>query len=242
MMAKSQITLSSDSIISITIDRPGDFYIIDSKNKIEKYNSEGKKIITATLERNPTIFDPWSGVRLFTFFKETREIQYLDPSLSLLSVLPIDSAFSIEPLVACPSGEYNYWLLDQADFSLKKILPRESKVQVEVLVGDILSSPENILHFREYMNYVFILDKEKGIIIFNQLGIRINTIKTNTNMFNFYGEELYYLEKSQLRFFDLFTGETRTVMLAKQPNAIVLLPDRKVEVIGKSIKISDFRP
>ncbi len=229
-------------IAHIAADRPGDFYIIDTHKKIKKYNPKGDVIAEATLEKRPTLFDPWSGVRLFTYYADTREIQYLDPTLSLISILLIDSAFAIDPFLACPSGEYNYWLLDKADFSLKKILPKESKVQTEILVDKFLSRPENVLLMREYLNYIFILDKEKGIIIFNQLGIKVNQIATSTSVFGFYGEELYYIENNELVFYDLYSAEIRKLPLSKPIKSLLLLQDKKISVQGQQIEITDFKP
>lgn len=239
-IAQSTSTIQTLPIAHIAVDRPGDFYVIDTQKKIIKYNPKGEVLAEAVLDKIPTLFDPWSGVRLFTYYADSREIQYLDPTLSLKSILLIDSAFAIEPFLACPSGEYNYWLLDKSDFSLKKILPRESKVQTEVLVGDFLSSPENVLQFREYLNYVFILDKEKGILVFNQLGIKVNQLPASTTDFGFYGEELYYVESNKLVFYDLYNAETKTIQLSDAPSFLLLLQDKKIAVHGQKIEITDF--
>ncbi len=239
-LAQSTITIQTTPIAHIAVDRPGDFYIIDTQKKIKKYNPKGEVIAESTLEKIPSLFDPWSGVRLFTYYAESREIQYLDPTLSLQSMLLIDSAFAIEPFFACPSGEYNYWLLDKADFSLKKVLTRESKVQTEVLVGDFLSSPENVLQFREYLNYVFILDKEKGILIFNQLGIKVKQLNAKTQSIGFYGEEFYYVENNELVFFDLYSAELKKIPLSEPLSELLLLQDKKVLIKDGKIEISDF--
>ncbi len=239
-VAQSTITIQTTSIAHIAVDRPGDFYTIDTQNKIKKYNPKGEVIAESTLEKTPSLFDPWSGVRLFTYYADSREIQYLDPTLSLQSILLIDSAFAIEPFLACPSGEYNYWLLDKADFSLKKVIARESKIQTEILVGDLLTSPGDVLALREYLNYVFILDKEKGILIFNQLGIKVKQLKAKTQNIGFYGEELYYIENKELTFFDLYNGELKKIALPEPIRELLLLQDKKVSIKDGKIEISDF--
>lgn len=235
------ISIQTLPIKHIAADRPGDFYVIDTDKKIKKYNPNGEVIAESTLETIPTLFDPWSGVRLFTYYSDTREIQYLDPTLSLNSILLIDSAFAIDPFLACPSGEYNYWLLDKADFSLKKILPRESKVQTEMLAGEFFTNPDAVMLMREYLNYVFILDKVKGIIIFNQLGIKVNQLSTTATTFGFYGEELYYVENNELVFFDLYSTETKRIALSESTNELILLQDKKVFIRDQKIQISDFK-
>lgn len=239
--AQSAVTLSTAPIVHIAVDRPGDFYTIDIQKNIKKYNPKGEVIAASTLPKMPTLFDPWSGVRIFTYYAATREIQYLDPTLSLHSILVIDSAFAIEPFLACPSGEYNYWVLDQADFSLKKIITRESKVQTEVLVGNDLTSPDAVLHMREYLNYLFILDKEKGIVIFNQLGIKINQKPVRTDSFGFYGEELYFFENNKVVLYDLYADSFKEMPFTITADGVILLQDKMVSVRENTIEITDFK-
>ena len=240
-ISAQSISIHTLPIVHVAVDRPGDFYTIDTLKKIRKYNPNGEIIAESNLEKIPTLFDPWSGVRLFAFYADTREIQYLDPTLSLHSTLLVDSAFAIDPFLACPSGEYNYCLLHKADVSVKKILPRESKVQTEVYVSDFLSSPEAVLLMREYLNYLFILDTKKGIIIFNQLGIKINQLPTTANTFGFYGEELYYIENNELVFFDLYSAEIKKVPLTESTDVFLLLQDKKISIRSQQIEIADFK-
>jgi hypothetical protein len=240
VQGQDPVIIKSPPLLQIAADRPGDFYTIDNQKKIKKYNPKGEIMAESTLQKIPTLFDPWSGVRLFTYYAATREIQYLDPTLSLLSILLIDSAFAIEPFLACPSGEYNYWLLDKADLSLKKIHLRENKVQTEVVIGDALTSPEDVLHMREYLNYVFVLDQKKGIIIFNQLGIKVKEFPVKTKSFGFYGEELYYVENNTLVFYDLYSGELKKMSLTEPTIALILLQNKLISFRNKEIKIIDF--
>jgi len=238
--AQQMITLKQPAEY-VAADRPGDFYIIDSSNKITKYNAQGQVIAASALDALPVLFDPWSGVRLFTYYPSKREIQYLNPSLELVSVLTIDSAFAIEPVLACPSGEYNYWVYDQADRSIKKINPRENKVQTEVLIGDYLSGQEAVLTIREYLNYFFILDREKGILIFNTLGIFVKQLPAAAQFFNFYGEELYYPENNKIIFFDLYSGGISEIQITEPFENMILLENKKVSIRERAVTITDFQ-
>jgi hypothetical protein len=76
------------------------------------------------------------------------------------------------------------------------------------------------------------VDKNSGILVLNHLGQEIEIIPAkNLQQFYFFGEELYYLENNQLKFFNLRTEETYLVNL---PGTIVhaLMTDEYILTIN----------
>ena len=150
-------TIEISDIESAYIDRPGDLYILQKKN-IKKYDVQGNLVTELKLEGKPMVFDPRDGARLFScidnkcsFFSDQTKQEFTIPQ-----------EFVIEPSMICSSGDHNVWVLDKADFSLKKIAPTESMVLAEVAVDATLfkQKPE-ILMMREYQGFLFILDKRQ---------------------------------------------------------------------------------
>lgn len=234
----------SDTIVFATIDRPGDLYLILRDGQIQKFDKDGKLIVLYRHKTVPTIFDPRDGARLFAYYRQNQEYDFLNPSFDITASFRIDSAFVIEPWLLCPAGDHKLWVLDAADHSLKKINPRENEVEVEVIIDSaIIGQASAFTMLREYQGFVFLLNPRKGIFIFNNLGKHIKTIEgKGIHHFSFLGEELYYLMGGNIHFFDLFSGETRQMALEKNVHFALFTDERLVLIRHKTIDIFEFKP
>ena len=193
---------------------------------------------------SPTLFDPRDGSRLFAYFRSDQHFSFLNPSFDVTSSSKLDPAVAIDPWLMCVSGDYNFWVLDAADISLKKINAATGTVTIDAKIsqqpGDSVSS---YVHIREYQGFVFLLHKKNGVLIFSGLGKPLKTIgNAAITHFNFLGEEFYYNTAGAIHFFNLFTAETREMPL-KQAGQFVLLTDERMFIINdKSIDFFEIKP
>lgn len=225
----------SDTIRYAAVDRPGELYIVTTSGQLQKFDTDGKLVALHKDKPAPTLFDPRDGSRLFAFFRESRQYNFLNPSFEAVQAFSIDSSFATEPWLACVSGDRNIWLFDVADWTLKKINTTTGALSVEEVMETKSKQKSNYTFLREYQGFVFLLDVSEGILIFNSVGKHIRTIAVkNLSYFNFLGEELYYLQGDTLRFFDLFTTETREQKLAT-PGNFALITDERFFLIRKNI-------
>jgi hypothetical protein len=234
----------SDTIVYSTVDRPGDIYIVTKEGQIQKFDKDGKLIVVYRHKGPPTLFDPRDGARLFAYYRAMQEYDYLSPSFEIVSSFRIDSAFAIEPWIIAPSGEKKLWVLDNADHSLKIINPVDAQVEVEVIIdATLIEDATSFTALREYQNFVFLLNPERGIFVFNSLGKQIKIIPAKgITSFNFLGEELYFVMGDTVKFTDLFTAETREMKLDTKPRNVILTDERMVHVFFKSFDIFEFQP
>jgi hypothetical protein len=234
----------SDTIVFSTVDRPGDLYVITKDGQIQKFDKDGKLIIVYKHKTVPTLFDPRDGSRLFAYYREHQEYDYYNPSFDITGSFRIDPAFAIQPWLISTAGENKLWVLDIADHSLKKINLKASEVELEVIIdSSVIQDAKVFTSIREYQGFVFLLNPHKGIYIFNNLGKHIKTLEVSgLHHFNFLGEELYYLKNHQVKFFDLFSGESRVVAEDRGGNSILLTDERQFLVGYKSIDISEYKP
>jgi hypothetical protein len=205
----------SDTILTAQVDRPGELYIITRNGQFQKFDEDGKLLVLFKNETAPTLFDPRDGSRLFAYYRPIQHFDYLSPAFQIVSSFRIDSAFAIQPWLMCTSGDNKLWVLDVADNSLKKLNPKEQEVEIEVVIDStLINDAKQFTGIREYQNFVFLLHPQKGIFIFNSLGIHVRTIEVkHLHAFHFIGEELYYVKGSTIKLFDLFTAETRELSL-----------------------------
>ena len=245
-IAQKKITSQAitDEIVFATIDRVGELYVVTKKGQIQRFDVNGKLLSLYKNGPIPTLFEPRDGSRLFAYFRNERKIEYLNPSLEPSNSVLIDSAFVIDPWLACSSGDHNVWVLDAEDETMKKISPKTSTVEVDVKFPEDLSRDfSNIKFIRDYQGFFFLLDEQKGIHIFNGIGRWINTISVQSlSYFNFLGEELYYPIGNSLAFVNLFSGEKREVPLNKTFKFALLSDERLFLVHTNSIDFFEFKP
>jgi hypothetical protein len=224
----------SEEIVSVAIDRPGDLYLTSTSGQFQKFDKDGKVQVVHKNNPAPDLFDPRDGARLFAFYRTLRQYAFLDPSFNFLNAYKIDSAFVIDPWLVCASGDFNVWTIDAAAASLKKINPRTGKIEVDTKLDSSLKVTD-LTYLREYQGFLFALQKEKGILIFNSMGKLLKTLPVpGITYFNFLGEELYYISNAKVIFFDLFSAESRTIKLP-QSCEFALLTDERLYLIEKKI-------
>ncbi|MEO7992391.1 MAG: hypothetical protein ABI663_22765 [Chryseolinea sp.] len=229
-----------ENIVSASVDRPGDLYLVLKSNTIQKYSVEGLLLASSTNPTLPTLFDPRDGARLFTYRRKSQSYQFLSPLLEEVSSTKINQAFGIAPYLACTFGDQSLAILDSADWSVKRINLRTSIVNMEASIQSLISDKTKITFIREYQNFIFLLDQNKGIMVLNSMGKLIKIIEVKgLNYFNFIGEELYYLQDGQLKFIDLFTAEMRSMSLP-EPCEVALLTDERLYLIHQN-QVNVFR-
>jgi hypothetical protein len=233
---KRQTVKILHDIASAYIDRAGDVYMLSSGGKITRIDSSGTVTGAVTLEFTPTLFDPRDGSHLFFYRRSNQSYGFLLPDLTLSGAgyTTVDSAFAVSPYLVCPSGENHLIVLDSADWSMKKINRRSNELMYETIIMDGNQGARSLRYMKEYQNFVFVLDDQKGILIYNMMGRLLRSLdEPGLRSIAFLGEEVYYLKKDQLFFFDLFTAEKRTMKLPIEAD-FAFIADTRLYLIRNS--------
>lgn len=185
----------------IAVDRLGQLYTTDSRGNVNRYDSLGQFQLTFSAPRPApvTLLEPWNAVRIFVFYREQQQYQILDRFLSESPLKNFPSELGFVRL-ATLSNDNNLWVVDDADFSLKKVDWQTGRI--------LLSSPLELLlpggnydlsYLREYQNQVYIVDRKSGLLIFDNMG---NYQKTwalpGLSYLFFQGENLLYSDDKAL--------------------------------------------
>lgn len=230
-----------DKVVFATIDRPGDLYVSTTSGEIRKFDKDGK--LLGTLRLPPLdLFEAGDGTRSFGFIRDKKQGVAIAYNLSAHQETAIHPEFAISPWLVCPSRN-EQWILDSADVSLKKTKGNITAIAYESLWTSKPPHVNDIVYMREYLNFLFILERGKGIHILNNLGKEIRKIEdTNVTSFNFLGEELYYLSGTAIRFIDLYTTESREITLPAQ-GLFALLTDERLIIVGeRQVQYYVFKP
>jgi hypothetical protein len=234
---KKLTSIDINNVVSAYVDRPGDLYILHTDNKISKFDTLGMPIGNMSFEQTPTVFEPRDGARMFIYFADTKKGSFFSPETK--QELSIQNHFAVEPILATSSGDNNIWIVDKADWSIKRFDPKASKIVAEALIDRTqFEGDPKIMAIREYQNFLFVLEKNTGILIFNGLGKQIKKIEgNNIPYFNFLGEELYYKKDDKLIFYDLFDGTTHEETVDKKSLYTLLTDARKYVVYPDRIDV-----
>lgn len=225
------------------VDRPGDLFLVLTTGEIQKFDKTGKKLGSHSFDRAPTLFDPMDGVQCFYYMATENQYGNISSDLSTATRHVLDPAFAISPWLVCPSL-HELWILDASDFTIKKTTQGSATISLEAaLIHQGSKKIQDYLYMREYQNYVFLLDKNAGVHLFNSLGKFIKTLgESGMDAFNFLGEELYYVKGNELLVLDLYTEEKRKLTLP-QPCRMALVTDDTLFAIEQNrVVIYDFKP
>ena len=145
--------------------------------------------------------------------------------------------------MACAAGDNQVWIMDDSDWSLKRVNPSLSKVIVEAAIDmKQFNQKAEFIFMREYQNFLFIIEKNSGILIFNSMGKQLKKIEVpEIEYLNFLGEELYFKKNDKLVFYDLFDASTREVEIDPTCKFALLTDARKYLVYENRVDIFENR-
>lgn len=236
--AQKRITaIDIKDVTNAYVDRPGDLYILHTDNTVSKFDTLGMSVTSPKFEKTPTVFEPRDGARMFTYSTDNKQAAFFSSATKQTFI--IQDHYALEPILATSAGDNGIWVVDKADWSIKRIDLKTSKVVAEALINRTQFEGEpKIIAIREYQNFFFVLEKNTGILIFNGLGKQIKKIEApKISYFNFLGEELYYVKDDKLIFYDLFDGSTREDKVDPKANFTLLTDARKYVVYSDRIDV-----
>ncbi len=230
----------SAEVAQVSVDRLGNFFLVLKNGSIKKYDLQGK-VIASLKAKNTTLLEPWYHPVIFTYSKKNQSYSTYGRNFENGKQTTVEPAWAIEPSLVCPSNDNKLWLFDQADASIKKVNPFTNEVLLEFYLDTTkFKTKPNFIHLRGYQNMIFLLDKNSGILILNNIGKQINKIeKEGIGNFNFFGEELYYLDGSSIKLVDLYTEETREIKVEGE-NKFALVTDERIILVNKKNSVSVF--
>jgi hypothetical protein len=226
---------NAKEISNVTVDRIGNFFLINKKGAIKKYDPNGK--VMATLPKsNPTLIESWYHPSIFIYDRATQKYYTYGRFFENAHEKKLPPEFAIEPYLVCPTHDNRLWILDKSDYSLKKINPLNNEVLNEIVVNTGSSVPA-FLYLKEYQNLIF-LQERNAIWIINTLGKVINKIEsTQLGNVGFFGQELYYLEKNTVHFLNLLTEEKYELKLEGELK-FALVTDERILTVNTRNKVT----
>lgn len=247
--AQSQIMSLKDSltfqkpITDYSIDVSGNVYLAFEGGSITKYSSKLDSLFTYSPIKtgNISLLEAGSGLRIFAFYDFYQE--YLITNRFLTQ--PVSTKLSDSSLdyveIATQSQDNNIWLVENTGLRLIKYNPNTKTIDIESFLGSIIDSNNPDFTFvREYQNQVFLVDKNSGIYVFDNLGNYSKKIAAKTEKCSFYDDKIVYLQNNELVVSNLYSsGQTVEKLKVKNIKGALLYKNELYLI--QTNKISHFQ-
>jgi len=198
-------TLLYPDITEISLTRQGQILVSDRSANIRLLDSLGKTVAIFSPRRPARIhlLEGWNGLRPFAFYRDFQEYVILDRFLLSDGPSALNPEKTGYARLLAPGLDGNLWLLDESNFQLVKIDPRNQNTLFSTPLDLLLSGKQYDMSFmREYQNQLYIADKMGRVLLFDQMGnFRKKLPIENCAWLGFMGDEIYSVENDSLTFF-----------------------------------------
>ncbi|HNP18028.1 MAG TPA: hypothetical protein PKL31_06310 [Fulvivirga sp.] len=205
------------AVENMSVDWLGNIYLADASGNIDKYSVTGERLarFSPSKKGKITVLEAWNPLKIFVFYAGLQQYAFLD------RFLVNDNRFGFGDIsnfvgMSTMSLDNNIWLVDYVDFSLKKYNINFNQIEIN-RPFDLVLDPENydITYMREYQNLLFVSDNKTGILVFDNLGNYLKTIKgIGIQYFNFNGDQIHYILNHQLVQQNIYSGAENKIQLA----------------------------
>jgi hypothetical protein len=224
---------------AVSIDRLGQVYVADQQNNLHKFSPQGERLFTFSPPQRGrlTCVEAWNPVKTLLFYDDRQQIILLDRFLTPITTVRLADLTDGLVRLATLAPDDQFWIFNESDFSLSRIDPRYPEARLSTSLNPILpQAPYDLRLLREYQNHLYLLDRNSGIYIFDNMGNYKKKLPVQgLDYLGFKGDEGYYLKHGQLVFFNLYTWQERTFPLpAAQPYRQVLAGDKKVYLLSEA--------
>ncbi len=245
--AQSLVPISSRSLTDIqgvSLDRNHYIYISHANGNILQLNSSGETSLKYSPAKKAAIslIDAWQTMRIFIFFRDLQQFQFLDRFLNSSTYFDLDSKEIGYASIATPTHDNNLWIVDESDFTLKKYHVAMGKVVIQSPLNLVVDDIARIGYMREYQNLLFINNGGSSVLVFDNLGNFMRAIPdVKASYFNFLDDEMYMLEDNSIRFINIYTGAERNLAIPNQERYlyalvlnghIALLTEKKLDIMA----------
>lgn len=206
-----------------SLDRRGGLYVADADNNIRQFGPEGLPLNTYAPAQPGHVgqLEAFNLTNTLVFYDDRQQLVLLDRFLAPLSELRLADYLDGTVRVATLAPDNQIWLLDESTLTLREFDPGTLRLvqntPLDLLIG---RTRPDFRFIRQYQNNTYLVDKTTGVYVFDNLGNYKKKLPLpGLNMVGFRGDELYYLDGSQVRFFHLYNLTSRAVALPAAADA-----------------------
>ncbi|TAE66044.1 MAG: hypothetical protein EAZ85_16145 [Bacteroidetes bacterium] len=221
-----------NQIQSVSIDKNEHLFVGDIEGNLKKYDKNGQILLEYSPQKIATIsyIDAWASLQILAFYQDWQEFILFDRFLNPKQTEKINNEKIGFMSAMCLSADGMLWIFDQNDMSLKKY----NQITEQILIYtplDLLLEPKeyDIKIIKEYQNFIFVIDKKSGILVFDNLGNFKRKINiSDFQSISFLDDSIYILSNNQtLQISSLYKDENMSINLPKNYHWNYIIPTKK---------------
>lgn len=173
------IKVIKGDIVDFTVDNLDNVYILNTRNRIYKYDSNGDSVAVYNDVKkfgNATLIDVSNPLKVLLYYRDFATVVMLDRFLNSRNTIDLRKQNILQAKAIGQSYDNKIWVYDELENKLKKI-DEEGKLLLEtpdfrLLLGQ---SPSPVKIFDEN-KYVYLYDSLQGVYVFDYYGALKNNI------------------------------------------------------------------
>lgn len=215
-------------------DRFGNIYLGDRRGNISKLDSMGNFVAQFAPPQygKLTEMESWASLRVFLFYEDIQQYAFLDRYLNPSEFFEFPQGLFGMVAFATPSSNNQLWLLDLRPLGLTLFDINFNTISFNKSLNQLSDTIDfNPYQMTEYQNRVYLGDSDLGILVFDNLGNHLHTLKKcGSERFHLWREQIYYLYHNQLHLISIYQHEQRTIDLPKHqlPYRHILVSDDRI--------------
>lgn len=218
-----------------SLDRRGNLYVTDAQNNLRQYGPDGQPLNTFSppLPGHTAQVEAWNTAKVLVFYDDRQQVVLLDRFLTPIAEVRWQDYLDGQIRAATLAPDDRYWLLNESDLTLRQFDTSQKRFSIttplDLLIG---RSRPDFRFLREYQNNLYLVDRNSGIYVFDNLGnYRKKLPLPGLSYVGFRGDELYYPGPDGLHFWHLYNQTDRLLPLPTAGAQQVLVGEQYAYVL-----------
>ena len=205
--------------LMVECDNIGNIYSI-SANEISKWDKDGIFLLknSSQVFGNIASLDASNALKMILFFRDLSQISYIDNLLSQRGDrIELDMLGFYQTTAVCRSYNDGFWLFDQTTLELTRFTEQLEITAQSGNLSQILGDVPNPLYMREYNDFLYVMDENYGVRVFDWYGSYVKTIPVGkVSKFVIRADKLFVINGNMLESYDLKSAKWSKISLSDQ--------------------------
>jgi len=203
----------------ISTDQLGHAYVITNDNDVVKYKIDGQEVFRFSDNTfgNLEFIDASNPMQLLLYYSDFLLVRTLDRTMNVTGQYDLNRLNFLMPPAVCASNDNNIWVFDSDNQQLLKV-NRDAKILFKS--NDLRLLRKQFMQIQKMQNQddkLYLLDKEKGILVFNLFGRYLETIDIKgIEDFQVIKDQLFYKKEDIFHQVNLITKTNLSRTIAKK--------------------------
>lgn len=173
------VRVMQGDIVGFTVDNLDNLYVLNSRNQVRKYNSNGDSVAVYNDVRKfgqATLIDVSNPLKILLYYRDFATVVMLDRFLNAVNSVDLRKQGILQAGTIGQSYDNKIWVYDELEAKLKKADEDGKLLQETPDFRLLLSQTLNPVKIADENKYVYLYDSTRGVYVFDYFGALKNVI------------------------------------------------------------------